>query len=149
MSYLSLVVFLVIVLAAAASGAYFSPGEWYSGLHKPSWTPPDRLFPIAWSVLYIMIALAGWLVWRVDSMHPAMFLWAVQLVLNAAWSWLFFGRHDMVAALVDIGALGLSIAAFIVAALPISPLASALFVPYLLWVGFAAALNYRVWQLNA
>lgn len=149
MSYLSFAAFFLIVLVAASSGAFFTPGEWYRSLRKPSWTPPDWLFPVAWSVLYFMIAVAGWLVWQADPTHPAMFLWAAQLVLNAAWSWLFFGRRDMVGALVDVGAMWLLIAAFIVTAWPLSSVASLLFVPYLVWVSIATALNYRVWRLNA
>lgn len=148
MSYLTFAAFFLIVLAAASTGAFFKPDEWYENLHKPSWTPPDWLFPIAWSVLYFMIAVAGWLVWSIDPTHPAMVLWAAQLVLNAAWSWLFFGRRDMASALADVGTLWLAIAGFIVLAWPISPVASALFAPYLVWVSFAAALNYRVWRLN-
>ncbi len=149
MSYLTFAAFFVIVLAAASTGAIFQPGEWYKNLRKPSWTPPDWLFPVAWSVLYFMIAVAGYLVWMAEPTHPAMLLWAAQLILNAAWSWLFFGRRDMATALVDVSAMWLAIAGFIILAWPISPIASALFVPYLVWVSFATALNYRVWRLNA
>jgi len=148
-SFLSFAAFFLIVLVAAASGAIFKPGEWYDNLRKPSWTPPDWLFPVAWAVLYFMIAVAGWLVWHADPTHPAMALWAAQIIFNAAWSWLFFGRRDMLTALADVSAMWLSIAGFIVLAWPIAPVASALFVPYLVWVSFATALNYRVWRLNA
>lgn len=145
---ISLFGFIVLVIIVASSGAIFKPGEWYDALKKPSWTPPDWLFPVAWTVLYIMIAVAGWLIWHIDPLHPAMVLWFFQLLPNAAWSWLFFGRKRMDQAFVDVVVLWGSIAAFIVLAWPLSQTASLLFVPYLIWVSFAAALNYKVWRLN-
>lgn len=149
MSYLTFAIFFMIVLVAASSGAIFKPGEWYDRLRKPSWTPPDWAFPVAWSVLYFMIAIAGYLVWMVDPTSPAMVLWAAQLVLNAAWSWLFFGRRDMLTALADVMGMWLCILGFIIAAWPIAPTASLLFVPYLIWVSIASALNFTVWRMNA
>ena len=140
--------FAVVTLLAAATGAMFMPGAWYAGLAKPSWTPPDWLFGPAWTVLYVMIAIAGWLIWRAEGPGLALALWGVQLVLNAAWSWLMFGRHDILAALVDVAALWLAIAALILAAWPVSQTAALLLVPYLAWVTFAAALNFAVWRLN-
>ena len=149
MSYLTFAIFFLIVLAAAASGAIFKPGAWYRDLRKPPWTPPDWAFPVVWSVLYFMIATAGYIVWMADPSSPAMALWVAQLVLNAAWSWLFFGRRDMVIALADVAGMWLCILGFIIAAWPLAPIASLLFMPYLVWVGVASALNLRVWQLNA
>ncbi len=149
MSYAALGAFALLVLAAASTGAIFTPGEWYERLRKPSWTPPDWLFPIAWAVLYLMIAVAGWLVWKVDPLHPALGFWGIQLVTNAAWSWLFFGRREMGRAFADLVLMWLSIAGFILLAWPVSPLAALLFAPYLVWVSFAGALNYSVWRLNA
>ncbi|RIA56732.1 TspO/MBR family protein [Dichotomicrobium thermohalophilum] len=149
MSYLTFAVFFVIVLVAASSGAIFKPGEWYRRLRKPSWTPPDWAFPVVWSVLYFMIAVAGYLVWMADPTSPAMAFWAIQLVLNAAWSWLFFGRRDMVTALADVSGMWLAILGFIITAWPLSPIASLLFVPYLVWVSLASLLNFTVWRLNA
>jgi len=148
-SYLTFAIFFLIVLAAASSGAIFKPGDWYRDLRKPSWTPPDWAFPVVWSMLYFMIAVAGYLVWMTDPASPAMALWFIQLVLNAAWSYLFFGRRDMVTALADVSGMWLSILGFIILAWPISPVASLLFVPYLMWVSVASALNFRVWRLNA
>jgi tryptophan-rich sensory protein len=148
-SYLTFAIFFLIVLVAASSGAIFKPGDWYRDLRKPSWTPPDWAFPVVWSMLYFMIAVAGYLVWMADPASPAMALWFLQLVLNAAWSYLFFGRRDMVTALADVSGMWLSILGFIILAWPISPVASLLFVPYLMWVSVASALNFRVWRLNA
>lgn len=132
----------------ASSGAVFRPGDWYAGLRKPGWTPPNWLFGPVWSLLYIMIAIAGWLAWRAQPDSLAVWIWGVQLVLNGAWSWLFFGRRRMDLAFGEVCLMWLSIAAFIVAAYPVSMTASLLFVPYLIWVTIAATLNYSVWRLN-
>lgn len=141
-------VFLVIVLAAASSGAMFKPGEWYETLRKPSWTPPKWAFPVVWTILYVMIGCAGWLVWTNGGWSLPMALWALQMVTNALWSYFFFGMRRMDIALVDVSVLWLSVAFFIVTAWSLVPLASLLFVPYLAWVTAAAALNYSVRRLN-
>ncbi|MDO8943474.1 MAG: TspO/MBR family protein, partial [Desulfobacterales bacterium] len=119
--------FVILVVVTAGSGVFFKPGEWYRGLSKPFWTPPNWLFGPVWSVLYIMIAVAGWLVWRADPGSPALWLWGLQLLLNGAWSWLFFGRRRMDLAFADLVAMWLTIAAFIVVALPLSQIAGLLF----------------------
>lgn len=147
----SLAVFLFLCFGAATTGAVFKPGAWYDSLSKPSWTPPDWLFPVAWSVLYVMIAVSAWLVWRAAGLAAAavpLGVWGVQLALNAAWSWLFFGLRRMDLAFVEVVGLWLSIAACIVLFAPISLTAAALMAPYLVWVSFAAALNLAVWQRN-
>lgn len=146
--YLSLIPFIVLVLAAASTGAQFMPGAWYAALNKPAWTPPDWLFPVAWTVLYLMIAIAGWLAWRAGGVGPAVIIWTIGLALNALWSYLMFGRHDIALALVDVALLWVATAAFIVASWQLAPTAAYLFIPYLLWVSFAAALNLEVWRLN-
>ena len=146
--YLSLIPFIILVLAAASTGAQFMPGAWYAALNKPAWTPPDWLFPVAWTVLYLMIAIAGWLAWRAGGVGPAIIIWTVGLALNALWSYLMFGRHDITLALVDVALLWVATAAFIVASWQLAPTAAYLFIPYLLWVSFAAALNLEVWRLN-
>lgn len=144
----SFLVFFALVVVTASTGLLFRPGDWYAGLQKPNWTPPNWLFGPAWTVLYVMIAFAGWLVWRTDASPVLVGLWVLQLLLNGLWSFLFFGRRRMDLAFVDIGALWLAIAAFVVAAWPVSQTAGLLFVPYLAWVSFAAALNAAVWRLN-
>ncbi|HMO84240.1 MAG TPA: tryptophan-rich sensory protein, partial [Lacipirellulaceae bacterium] len=98
--------------------------------------------------LYLMIAIAGAQLWLVARRSPAMALWFVQLTLNGAWSWFFFGRQDIGWAVVDIVALAAAIAATIVTAWPRARLAAILLVPYLAWIGFAAALNIAIWQMN-
>ncbi|MEO1749061.1 MAG: TspO/MBR family protein, partial [Pseudomonadota bacterium] len=101
-----------------------------------------------WTVLYIMIAYSGWLIWQAQGFGFVFALWVSQLVLNGAWSWLFFGRKRMDQAMIDVSFMWLIIAAYIAAAAPVSPTAALLFVPYLIWVTIAAALNLRVWQMN-
>ncbi|WP_349365087.1 MAG: TspO/MBR family protein [Roseitalea porphyridii] len=145
---ISAIVYALLVAVAAASGGIFKPGEWYEGLEKPGWTPPNWAFPVVWTTLYLMIGAAGWIVWRLDGFGIATMLWGAQLVFNAAWSYLFFGIRRMGWALVDSGAMWLTIAAFIVLAWPISVVAALLFVPYLAWVSVAFALNKRVMDLN-
>lgn len=142
------VVFIVIVLVAASSGAAFKPGEWYQTLRKPDWTPPNWAFPVVWSVLYICIGYAGWQIWTIAGWSLPMALWGLQMVANALWSYFFFGMRRMDLALVDVAVLWLSVALFILAAWPVAPLASLLFVPYLAWVSAAATLNYSVRRLN-
>lgn len=146
--WLSLLVFILLVAGAAAFGATFKPGDWYAGLTKPSWTPPNWLFAPVWTVLYAMIAVAGWLVWRNGERGAALLAWVTGLAFNAAWSLLFFGRNQIGLALADIIALWCTIALFVVLARRSSATASWLFVPYLLWVSFAAALNAAIWRLN-
>jgi len=145
---MSFFVFLALVVAAASSGAFFMPGPWYDALTKPSWTPPDWVFPVAWTVLYTMIAIAGWLIWRAAGWSTALAVWAIGLVLNALWSYFMFGRQDIGMALVDVAGLWVFTAAFLLAAWPIDKRAVLLFSPYLVWVSFAAALNFAVWRLN-
>lgn len=146
--YASLVVFLALVAGAAYFGVNYLPGPFYVALQKPAWTPPDTIFPPVWAVLYAMIAVAGWIVWRAQGFGPALWLWLLQLGLNGAWSWIMFGEKQITYALADIIALWLVILAFIVVAWPVRRSASVLFVPYFLWVTFAAALNFEIWRLN-
>jgi tryptophan-rich sensory protein len=147
--YTGLLVFLALVALAASSGMTFLPGPFYAALQKPAFTPPDAIFAPVWTVLYVTIALAGWIVWRAQGLGPTLWLWIAQLVLNAAWPWLMFGRKQIDYALVDVTALWLLVLAFIVVAWPVRRSAALLFVPYLLWVSYAVALNFELWRLNA
>ncbi|MEM8771938.1 MAG: TspO/MBR family protein [Pseudomonadota bacterium] len=149
-SLISLGAFVCVNFIAAGSGAVFKPGAWYEGLEKPGWTPPNIAFPIVWTVLFLLNAAAGWLIWEQapDQRGVNFTVYGVSLVLNALWSALFFGARRMTLALIDVSALWLSIA--IVAALfaPINLFAAALLVPYLIWVGLAGLLNWRIIELN-
>jgi tryptophan-rich sensory protein len=149
----SLALFLLAVFAVAFTASRFRPGEWYQALEKPPWTPPDWLFAPVWTVLYLAIAVAGWLVWRGrdgagSTASSALYFWLAQLVLNGLWSWLFFGLHRPDLALLDIVLLDAAIVGFVMSALPVSRLAAGLFVPYGLWVAYATALTLSIWQAN-
>lgn len=148
---LALTVYLLVCFGVAWFGSRFRPGEWYGRLAKPSWTPPNWIFAPVWIVLYVTMAVAGWMVWREAGLVGALLplgLFAVQLALNGIWSWLFFGLHRSDWAFVDIVALWLAIAATIVAFQSISVPAAILLLPYLIWVSFALVLNFSIWQLN-
>ena len=145
---LALIAFLAAVTGAASLGAVFKPGAWYTELAKPAWTPPSAIFAPVWTALYLLIAIAGWLSWRHGGQTAPLAAWILALLLNAAWSWLFFGRHWIGAALVDIAVLWCAILAFIMLSWRPTPAASLLFTPYLMWVSFAAALNLQIWRLN-
>jgi translocator protein len=122
--------------------------EWYPALNKPSWTPPSWLFGPAWTVLYILMAIAAWLVWKTGNAKTALILFVAQLLLNFAWSILFFGARSPGLGLIDVTAMWLAIAATIFAFALKSRTAAFLMVPYLCWVSFAAALNAAIFMLN-
>ncbi len=130
------------------SGAQFQPGDWYAALNKPAWTPPGRVFGPVWGTLYLMIAAAGWLAWRARPAlaAPATLAWGAQLLLNAAWSWLFFGLQQPLWALVDLLLMLVTLLVFI--ATTASRGARWLFLPYVLWVAFAGVLNLAIVVLN-
>jgi benzodiazapine receptor len=148
---LGLVVSLVVCFGAGWIGSRFQPGEWYAQLAKPSWNPPNWLFGPVWSALYLMMAVAAWLVWKRHGFRRAavpLAAFVVQLVLNAAWTWLFFGMQQPGVAFAEIVVLWLAIAVTLVLFWKRNALAGALMAPYLAWVTFAAALNYALWRLN-
>ncbi|MBB2910106.1 tryptophan-rich sensory protein [Streptosporangium becharense] len=138
---------LVVVAVVGSLSALDAGGE-YLSLERPSWAPPQWLFGPAWTVLYVMIALSGWLAWSARGWTPGMGVYALQLVLNAAWTPLFFGAGQYGLAFAEIIVLWLSIVATIVMFRRISRPAAWLLVPYLLWVTYAASLNFAIWQLN-
>ena len=143
-------VFLALNFAAASSGAIFRPGDWYAALAKPPWTPPNWAFPVVWSILFLMNAVSGWLVWQAagTAASGALGLYVLSLVLNASWSAVFFGLHRMVLGFVNVSLIWVSIVAVALAFWPISPVAAALQLPYLVWVTIAAALNLTVARMN-
>ena len=142
---------LSFVTAAIGAVASIQASSFYLQLARPEWAPPANVFGPVWTALYVLMAIAAWLAWRVGGFRfarIALTLFLVQLAVNALWSWLFFGWHWGGLAFVDIGLLWLLIVATLIAFWRIRPLAGALLIPYLLWVSFALALNYSVWQLN-
>jgi benzodiazapine receptor len=151
---LGLVVFLAFSFTAAGLGSLATTpniASWYATLEKPTWTPPNWLFGPVWTVLYICMAVAAWLVWRKGRLAEnrlPLGLFTVQLALNSAWSWLFFGFHLPGAAFAEILILLAAIAVTTVAFWRRSLAAGLLMMPYLGWVGFASALNWGIWRLN-
>ncbi|WP_420158187.1 TspO/MBR family protein [Nocardiopsis sp. CNT-189] len=147
-------VFAAAVIAAALAGALSSTtaAQDYMRLEQPAWAPPSWVFGPVWTVLYAAIAVAGWNVWRLrgwSGARTALSLYAVQLVLNAAWTPLFFAAGLRGTALVDIVLLLAVLTAAVPAFFRVSAVSGALLVPYWFWVAFAAALNLAVWRLNA
>ncbi len=146
----SLIVFLAVTFAVAAFGAQFTPGPWYESLVKPAWNPPNWIFAPVWSVLYAMMGIAAWLVWwQVRSLGLPMFLWFGQLVLNAMWSWLFFGLERLDLAALEIVFLLSAIVATTIAFFRVHWPAGTLLIPYAAWVSFATVLNFAIWRLNS
>ena len=148
--FTSLAVFLFLVIAAAGIGSQFPAGGYYALLDKPDWAPPAWLFGPVWSVLYVMIAVAMWQVWQTGQQARigALVWWLLQLSLNAAWTWLFFGLTRtgwaMAEIAVLIGVVILCIKAFSL----VSKSAAWLMLPYLLWLIFAFLLNFSLWSRN-
>jgi translocator protein len=150
----ALLLAIVACFAAAGLGSLATMDAiptWYAALRKPSWNPPNWVFGPVWSLLYLMMAVAAWLVWRTagwPGARPALGLFAVQLVLNIGWSVVFFGLHRPGWAFAEIVLLWGAILATLLLFRPISPSAALLLVPYLAWVTFAGLLNFTVWRLN-
>ncbi len=145
------ILWVTVCFCAAALGSFFLPGQWYASLTKPAWTPPNWLFGPVWTALYLMMAVAAWLVWKEGGFkaHPwPLRLFLVQLALNAAWSPICFGLHNLALSSVEIlllwAAVGITASAF----LKVKTTAGWLMVPYVIWVSYAAALNLALWKLN-
>jgi len=139
------------VAGGLGSFASINAAGFYRQLVQPSWAPPPWLFGPVWSVLFILMGVSAWLVWRQHGFHgagSALKLYAGHLVANALWSWLFFAWRQGALAFVEIVVLWLLIAAVIVAFWRLHRVAALLLVPYLAWVSFAAALNFALWRLN-
>ncbi len=143
---------MLLCLAVGSIGGFASASSvdsWYRTLAKPGWNPPDWLFGPVWTVLYIMMAIAAWLVWKTkDRIGPAMTLFFAQLALNLAWSFLFFGARSPGLALIEIVFLWLSVLLTMLSFFGRSTAAGLLFVRYLAWVSFAAVLNLAIWMMN-
>jgi translocator protein len=154
--WLALLGFGAAVAGAGWFGARYTPRDfrtklWYSRLKKPSYNPPDAVFPAVWTFLYTLMAISGWRVWqRRDSPQrtAALRLWISQLLLNAEWTQLFFGKHLPRWSLADLVSLQSAVVGYIVEARKVDETAAALFVPYAAWLGFAALLNEEIVRRN-
>jgi tryptophan-rich sensory protein len=143
---------LAVCFAAAITGVCVSTTGWYAGLLKPDWNPPAWVFGPVWTLLYALMAIAAWLVWReggwkLQRLPLGLFLF--QWLLNALWTPLFFGWHRPGLACAEIILLWLVLATTLGLFWRVRKIAGVLLLPYLAWVGFAAALNFSLWRLNA
>ncbi len=150
--WLVLAGFILLCLAVGSIGGFAtqdSIDSWYRALAKPSWNPPDWVFAPVWTLLYVMMGFAAWLVWKTrDRVGPAMVLFGVQLVFNLLWSLIFFGLRSPGLALIEVVFLWGSVLLTMLAFFGRQATAGWLFVPYLAWVSFAAILNLAIWRLN-
>ena len=149
---MQLTVCIAVCMAAGLVGSLWTTPAlrpWYASLTKPVWTPPNWLFGPVWTVLYFMMALAGWIVWRKIGLASApMYLFFIQLGFNCAWSGIFFRLRSPGAGFAEIVLLWFAILATLVDFWRTAPAAGWLFVPYLIWVSYALALNFSIWRLN-
>jgi tryptophan-rich sensory protein len=153
---LKLLIAIAVPVGTGALAGYFTASgvdTWYRTIEKPAWNPPDAVFAPVWTTLYILMGIAFYLVWK-SNVAPelkrrATVMWIVQLVLNAAWSFLFFNRHAIGLALIEIIILWLAILLTIILFARIRKVAAWLLVPYISWVSFATILTYTIWKLNA
>jgi len=151
---LGLIAFVILCLVVSGIGGAItatSVDTWYQGLRKPPFNPPDWVFAPVWTTLYVLMGIAGWRVWRLErfeAKRKALVVFALQLGLNLAWSFVFFGLQRIDLALVEIVILLFAIIANMVVFWRIDRLAGALFVPYVLWVAYASVLNASFWLLN-
>ena len=141
-------IFLIACGAAGATGAAFPPGAWYKTLAKPSWTPPDWVFPVAWTTIYLLISFAGARVAVLEGNAYALAFWAAQAGFATLWTPVFFGLRRLKGALYVMVPLWLSVLGCTIANFQLDVIAGLAFVPYLIWVTVAAALNATVWRMN-
>jgi translocator protein len=150
MSWLTLLVFLGACGAAAATGAMIQPGQWYKTLDKPPWTPPDWLFPIAWTTLYIAMSVAAWRVAYsgAEIVPLALALWAWQIALNTLWTPVFFGLRNLFGGMIVLALLWVAVLSTTLVFLSVDTIAGVLMAPYVVWASYAGALNVSVWRRN-
>jgi tryptophan-rich sensory protein len=148
MFWLYFCIFLAACLGAGVTGGLFSPGPWYRSLNKPSWTPPDWVFPVTWTVLYLCMAGAGARVAGLPGSGLALALWSLQIAFNGLWTPVFFGLRNIRLGMVVVMLLWLAVLLAMLALWQVDWIAGLLFLPYLVWVTIAASLNAAVWRLN-
>jgi tryptophan-rich sensory protein len=141
-------IFLISCGAAGATGGAFPPGDWYKTLNKPTWTPPDWAFPVAWTTIYLLISFAGARVAVLEGSGYALAFWAMQAGFSTLWTPIFFGLRRLKESLYVMVPLWVSVLLATVTHFNIDPIAGLAFLPYLLWVTVAAALNFTVWRMN-
>ncbi|PWJ21688.1 tryptophan-rich sensory protein TspO [Jannaschia seohaensis] len=148
MDWILFAIFLLATFGAGATGAMFPPGDWYDRLEKPPWTPPNWVFPVVWTSLYLALAFVGARLAPMAGSEYAMAFWAMQIAFNALWTPVFFGLRKMRAAFVVMLLLWVAVAGLVASAWPLDRLSALLMLPYLLWVTIAGALNASVLRRN-
>lgn len=152
---LSMLLFLILVcLAVGQLGTFFTTEDsyhWYHILNKPAFTPPNFVFPLIWTLLYVFMGFAAWLVWRLrkTGYRFALFFWGIQLILNALWTPVFFGEQELFYGLIVMGILWLFVFMTTALFLKQSKLAGFLMLIYLAWISFASILNFMIWNMNS
>ena len=141
-------IFLLACAAAASTGFFFKPGPWYESLSKPSFTPPGWAFPLAWTIIYLLLAWAGYRLSLIPGSQLVLALWAAQIALNTLWTPVFFGAHHIVASMLIIVVLWLVVAAMVVMALRLDLITGLILFPYLAWLCVASALNFSILRDN-
>lgn len=148
MFWLCFIIFLAACAGAGATGGLFPPGPWYEKLRKPAWTPPNWLFPVAWTSLYLLMAGAGARVAVQPDNGVAIALWALQIALNGLWTPVFFGLHKLKLGMIVLVCLWVAVLLCMIALWQVDTWAGVFFLPYLAWVTTAGALNWSVMRLN-
>lgn len=141
-------IFLLACAAAASSGFFFQPGEWYAALNKPGFTPPNWVFPVAWTTLYLLLAWVGFRLALIPGSQTLLALWAAQIALNTLWTPVFFGAHRVLASMVILALLWLVVAVMLVMAMRLDVITGLILFPYLVWLSLAAALNFSILRHN-
>lgn len=141
---MTFLVFLLACGAAASPGLMFKPGPWYASLVKPGFTPPNWVFPVAWTTIYLLLAWAGYRLTLIPASQPVLALWAAQIALNTLWTPVFFGAQRILAGMVILAVLWLVVAAMVVMALRLDLITGLILFPYLVWLCVAAALNFSI-----
>ncbi|MCF7532201.1 tryptophan-rich sensory protein TspO [Pseudomonas petrae] len=141
-------IFLIACGAAASTGILFKPGSWYASLQKPRFTPPNWLFPVAWTTIYLLLAWAGYRLTLIPGSQTVLALWAAQIALNTLWTPVFFGAHRIMAGMIIISLLWLVVAAMVMLGIQLDLITGLILFPYLVWLTVAAALNFSILRHN-
>lgn len=145
---MTFLIFLIACGAAASTGVIFKLGSWYEGLNKPGFTPPNWAFPVAWTIIYLLLAWAGYRLSLIPGSQTVLALWAAQIALNTLWTPVFFGAHQVLAAMVILLVLWLVVAVMVFMALRLDVITGLILFPYLAWLCVAAALNFSILRNN-
>lgn len=141
-------IFLIACGAAATTGMVFQPGQWYAQLNKPKFTPPNWVFPVAWTTIYLLLAWVGYRLTLIPGSEQVLALWAAQIALNTLWTPVFFGAQRIVAAMIILVLLWLVVATMVILALRLDVITGLILFPYLAWLCVAAALNFSIMRNN-